>query len=215
VNVGTHTLTVTCGSGNPNFNTAVATASIVITPNAPSIQISCPSSVEFSAVAQAPCNAVVTGLAFGATVTLTYSSNLNVGAASVIATLPPGPNHGGATASGGFQITPAATTTTVTCPETVVYTGSPITPCSALTIGPGLNELNTPTYSNNVGLGTAGASYTFEAGGNYLGSSDSQTFRILHPYEAFRSVPASLSENPSTHARAPARVTPRTRPQAR
>src|SRR5205823_1826481 len=84
-----------------------------------------------------------------------------------------------ATATAGLTITPAATTTTVTCPTSVPSTGSPQTPCTVAVTGPGLSLSPTPTYSANTAPGTATASYTFAAGGNYLGSNGSTTFQIV------------------------------------
>ncbi len=73
----------------------------------------------------------------------------------------------------------ASTTTTVTCPTNVTYTGAALTPCSVSVTGAGgLNLTPTPTYTNNTNAGTANASYTYVESANHLGSSDSQDFTI-------------------------------------
>ena len=77
-------------------------------------------------------------------------------------------------------ISKAPSTTTVTCPASVLYSGSPLTPCSATATGigglsvPGL----TVTYSNNVNPGTATANASYGGDSNHNGSSGSATFTI-------------------------------------
>lgn len=77
-------------------------------------------------------------------------------------------------------ISKAPSTTTVTCPASVQYTGSPLTPCSAAATGVG--GLNVPgltvTYTNNVNPGTATADATYAGDSNHNGSSGSATFTI-------------------------------------
>jgi hypothetical protein len=70
------------------------------------------------------------------------------------------------------------TTTTVSCPTSVTYTGRAQEPCTATTTGAGLNVSRSVTYSDNLNFGTATASASFPATGNYLGSSGSTTFAI-------------------------------------
>jgi hypothetical protein len=73
----------------------------------------------------------------------------------------------------------SATTATVTCPSSVVYTGAAQTPCSAtVTGGGGLNQSLTVNYVNNVNPGTGTASTSFAGDGNYTGSVGSSTFAI-------------------------------------
>lgn len=81
------------------------------------------------------------------------------------------------------SITPAPTTTRVTCPATpVVYTGSALTPCSAMATGAGgLSTSVTVTYTNNINAGpagSAGANATYVPDSNHTGSSGSSTFTI-------------------------------------
>jgi hypothetical protein len=88
-------------------------------------------------------------------------------------------NYAAPPAQSSFNITPAATVTNVSCPPSVTYSGAPQTPCSASVTGPGLNLTPAPTYTANTDVGTATASYTFSAGGNYFGSTGSATFQIV------------------------------------
>jgi YDG domain/Bacterial Ig-like domain (group 3) len=89
----------------------------------------------------------------------------------------------------------ASSTTTVTCPASVVYDGSAQEPCSASVTGAGgLNQPLTVNYSNNRNAGTASASASYAGDANHNGSSDSQTFTI-----AKRSVTASITAEDKTY----------------
>ena len=87
--------------------------------------------------------------------------------------------------TGTLTITKASSTATVSCPVSVVYTGAPLTPCTVTVIGPFLSSAPSATYTNNLLVGTATASYTYAGDANHFGSSDSKTFQIL---TAFRIV---------------------------
>jgi len=77
-------------------------------------------------------------------------------------------------------ITQATSTTEVTCPaDSQTYTGLAITPCTVSVTGAGgLSLTPDPTYTNNVNVGIATASYTYAGDTNHTGSSDSTTFSI-------------------------------------
>ena len=78
-----------------------------------------------------------------------------------------------------FTINKAATTTVITCPTNVTYTGAALTPCTATVTGAGgLNQSLTVSYTNNVNAGTANASASYAESANYLGSTDSKNFTI-------------------------------------
>jgi len=176
---GRYTLTVTCGAGNPLYVTVTNTATIQITPAATGTAVSCPASAAFTGSPLTPCSATVTGPGLSQSVAPTYSGNVNVGTATANASYPGGGNYQSSSGSATFQITAAATTTTVSCPASVVFTGSPQTPCSATVTGPGgLSASVTPTYASNVNAGTATASASYAGGGNYAGSNGSATFQI-------------------------------------
>jgi hypothetical protein len=83
-------------------------------------------------------------------------------------------------ANGAWSIGQAASSVNVTCPSSVTYTGSPLTPCSATVTGAGGLNLTglTPTYSNNTSPGTATASYTYAGDTNHTGNTGSSNFTI-------------------------------------
>lgn len=66
-------------------------------------------------------------------------------------------------------------------------TGSAELSCSATATGPGrLNVLLSVVYSNNVVVGTAGASATYSGDANYSGSSESTTFATSATVQDFK-----------------------------
>jgi glycosidase len=84
-------------------------------------------------------------------------------------------------ASGGAALTvdKAGTTTVVTCPPDVPYTGAAQTPCTATVTGPGgLSQPAPISYSDNTNAGTATATASYPGDGNYEASSSSKTFSI-------------------------------------
>lgn len=82
-------------------------------------------------------------------------------------------------ATNSLTVNKAASTTTVTCPVSVLYSGLPLTPCTATATGVG--NLSVPvavTYLNNVDPGTATANATYAGDINHEGSFGSATFTI-------------------------------------
>ena len=77
-----------------------------------------------------------------------------------------------------IQITPAPTTTAITCPASVAFTNAALAPCTAGVAGPGLSQSLTPNYSNNANVGTATVTASYAGGGNYLASGASASFQI-------------------------------------
>ncbi len=194
-NVGEYILTVTCGEGSEVYSTVTATAGISITRATPVVTVSCPASVVFTGSAQTPCLASATAPGLSVTPTPDYADNTNVGTATASVSLPASGNYGAASGSATFAITPSETITSVVClPSTVVYTGSPLAPCSATTTGPGdLEAATIISYSDNVNVGTATASASFAGGGNYQASSGSATFDIT-PATTTTTVSCTASE---------------------
>ncbi len=85
---------------------------------------------------------------------------------------------GSVTVTGGSG-TP--TTTTVSCPASVVYNGAAQTPCTATVTGAGLTGPQTVTWSytpQNVNVGTVTASASFAGNATYAASNGSATFTI-------------------------------------
>lgn len=179
-NAGSYTLTVTCGAGIAGYNTATATAAITISQVAPTVVVTCPVSVVYTGSALTPCSATATAAGLSDLLTPTYASNIDVGTASATASRVAGGNYAAASGSATFQITAAPTTTTVSCPVSVPYTGASQSPCTAGVTGPGLTQALTVTYAPSPArlVGTYSASAAFAAGGNYLGSAGSNSFSI-------------------------------------
>jgi hypothetical protein len=135
----------------------------------------------YTGAAITPCSATVTGPGgLSEAVTVSYSSNVNVGIAAASANYAGGANYLPSSAAGSFTIAKAATTTTVTCAAgPFVYTGAAIEPCTAVVTGPGgLSEALAVSYSSNVNVGTASANASYAGGANYLASSAVDTFTI-------------------------------------
>ncbi|HYV98430.1 MAG TPA: hypothetical protein VE967_13295 [Gemmatimonadaceae bacterium] len=179
VNVGTYTLTVTCGTGSLVYNEVSTTAQITINAVAPTINVTCPVSVVYTGSAQTPCSATATAPGLSTTATVTYQNNTDVGTATANGSYPAGGNYLLGTGSKTFAITAAPTSISFNCPASVPYTGTARTPCTASVSG--LNNFSapvTPTYSNNVNAGTANVYGAFTAAGNYQGSTGSTTFQI-------------------------------------
>jgi hypothetical protein len=100
------------------------------------------------------------------------------------------------------NITPAPSTTTVTCPAgPYTYTGSAQTPCSATVTGAGgLSLTPTPSFTNNTNAGTATASYTFAGDANHSGSNDTKNFTIGKADAVCSSIAGySVTYNGSSH----------------
>jgi len=117
-----------------------------------------------------------------ATVSITYNGSPTAPTAAgtypVVATLANADYSGSAT--GSLLIAAASSATLVTCPTSVLYTGSAQTPCSAGVTGTGgLNQSLPVTYASNV-VGTATASAVYLGALNWTPSSDSKTFKILY-----------------------------------
>ena len=105
--------------------------------------------------------------------TVSYSNNMNAGTATANASYAGDANHTGSSDSETFTIDQAASTTTVTCPTNVTYTGPAQTPCTANVTGAGgLNQAPTASYSNNINAGTATANASYAGDANHTGSSD-------------------------------------------
>ena len=118
------------------------------------------------------------GLNLSESVAVTYANNINAGLATANASYAESANHLGSSDSENFTIDKAATTTVITCPTNVTYTGVALEPCTAMVTGPNLSEPVAVTYTNNVNAGVATANATYAESANHLGSSDAETFTI-------------------------------------
>ncbi|HEY5663171.1 MAG TPA: hypothetical protein VIS05_03955, partial [Ilumatobacter sp.] len=82
-----------------------------------------------------------------------------------------------------FDITKASSTVTLSCPATVVITGSPLQPCTATPVGAGVFTA-TPnvSYSNNIFLGTATVTASYPGDDNHDASASvDASFDIVPP----------------------------------
>jgi len=115
----------------------------------------------------------------GSTLTLT-----GAGSCSVTASQPGNANYyAAADVTQGFNIGPAGSTVTVTCPHSVVYTGSAQTPaCTATASGPGMADVDVTgsiQFTNNIAVGTANVTASWAGDANHTGSDGATTFLIL------------------------------------
>jgi phosphotransferase system IIA component len=167
-------------SSDSNYdNGTPATNSITIDKASSTTTVTCPTNVTYTGSALEPCTATATGAgSLSVSVTVVYANNTNAGTATADATYTGDPNHNGSSDSKNFEITKADTTTVVTCPVSETYTGAAITPCTVAVTGANLSLAPAASYSNNINVGTATASYTYVPDGNHNGSSDSKNFEI-------------------------------------
>jgi hypothetical protein len=111
-------------------------------------------------------------------------NNTNVGAATANASWAGDANHTGNIGAGGFAIAQASSTVTVSCPASLVSTGSPLTPCTASATGVAMAPVDVTAsivYSNNITGPTATAVATWAGDVNHTGSSGSGSFLITAP----------------------------------
>jgi hypothetical protein len=110
-----------------------------------------------------------------------YGNNTAAGTATADATYAGDSNHNSSTATQKtFTIDKASSSTVITCPSSVTYTGSALTPCSATATGVGsLSVSVSVVYGNNTNAGTATADATYAGDANHNGSAATQkTFTI-------------------------------------
>ena len=95
-------------------------------------------------------------------------------------------NYNNSSGTVNDAIAKAPSTTTVLCPASAVYSGSPLTPCTATATGAGgLSVSLSVTYLNNVVPGTATANAAYAGDANHNGSSGSATFEITATFVNF------------------------------
>src|SRR5207248_2552065 len=136
-----------------NYNPAADVARSFNIAKAPSTTtVSCPSSVTYTGSALTPCMASVTGVGgLNQSLTVNYANNVNAGTATASASFGGDANHTGSSDSKTFTIAQAGSTTAVSCPASVTYTGAAQTPCSATVTGAGgLNQVLAVSYTNNL-----------------------------------------------------------------
>src|SRR5438034_1354242 len=144
--------------------------------------VTCPVTAQpYTGAAQTPCTAsYATADGLSGSLTPSYSNNVNVGTAAASASYAGDGNHAGSNNAAGFAISKASSSVAVSCPATdQPYTGSAQTPCTAsyATVD-GLSGSLTPSYSNNINVGTAAASASYAGDGNHAGSNNAASFAI-------------------------------------
>jgi hypothetical protein len=159
--------------------------------------VTCPASVTYNGQAQTPCSASVTGNGLNLTVTPTYTNNTDAGTATASYSYAGTPQYQASSGSSNFTINPNSSTTVVTCPAIVTYTGSAQTPCSVtVSATDGLSQtfaLTDPTaYTSNTAAGTASVSYTWPGDANHTSSTGTATFQIHAASTTTVSCPASV-----------------------
>src|SRR5204862_513276 len=168
-NAGTATASATYG-GDANHTGSSDSKTFTIDKADSTVAVSCPDSRTFTGEAIEPCSAAATGAGgLNATLSVSYSGNINAGTASAAASYAGGGNHTASTGSGRFKIDKASSSVALTCADSpFVYSGSPHTPCTANVTGAG--GLNTPldvSYSDNVAAGTAHAGASYDGDANH------------------------------------------------
>ena len=166
------------GDANHAGSTGSTTFTIEKAPS--TVTLICTSPVTYTGGALEPCSAKVTGAGgLDEAVTVSYVDNTDAGTATASASYAGDANHEKSSAETTFTILRAASVTTVTCPASVSWTGSPITPCTAEVTGAGMSPKPlTVVYTDNTDTGTATASASWSGDANHDGSSASTTFTI-------------------------------------
>src|SRR5207244_2047854 len=163
---GTYTDTWSFTDGG-NYNNQSGSVTDEIDEASSSTVVSCPTNVTFTGSALTPCTASVSGVGgLSQALTVSYTQNTNAGTATASASYAGDANHLGSSDSATFTIDKASSSTVVSCPTNVTFTGSALTPCTASVSGVGgLSQTLTVSYSNNTNAGaaTASASYAGDA----------------------------------------------------
>lgn len=178
--VGTATATAAY-LGTNNYLPSDDQVTFEITQAASQVLVTCdPTTVTYTGAAQTPCSAVAQGVGMpDLALTPGYTNNVNAGTATAAASWEGDRNHVGSEGSTTFTIAKATTSIALTCPTSVVFTGSAVTPCTATVTGAGgLSQSLTVGYTANTAVGTATATATYAGDGNHLGSTKSATFTI-------------------------------------
>jgi len=167
-------------TGNANYTDQAGDVDITIGKALSTVTLVCDGAKVFTGSPVEPCSAAASGVGLEPVqLVVGYTVNVHPGPVTAKASWPGDDNHFGDEASEVFTIAKAPSTTTVTCPTSVYFTGSTITPCSATATGVGgLAQSVTVTYTDNTLVGTATAKATFAGDGDHLGSSGSATFQI-------------------------------------
>ncbi|NHA66583.1 PxKF domain-containing protein [Phycicoccus flavus] len=210
VNAGTATASASY-AGDRNHVAATGSKDFTIAKASSTTTVTCTGPVTYTGGTQKPCTASASGVAMDDVTGLevTYADNTNAGEATATATWDGDDNHKASTGTAVFTIAKAGSTSTISCPESRVYTGSPLTPCTGAVTGiGGLDEKLTPSYENNVVVGTATAGVTYPGDVNHDGSKASTTFAVTKaPVDVTITCPGSVVYNGTAQTPCSALVT--------
>ncbi len=170
-------------TGNGNYNDQNGDVPIVITKATASIAIT-GYSVTFDGNTHTATRTAtgVGGVDLSAGLTLVGTTHTYAGAYNGDAwSFAGGVNYFDANGTVNDSIAKASSTTTVSLPAgPFVWTGSQLTPATVTVSGAGgLSLTPTASYTNNVNVGLATASYAYGGDANHLSSSDSKNFTII------------------------------------
>src|ERR1700730_15880254 len=183
-----------------HYTTATASVTLTVNKATVTVTVSCPTTRQtYTGSALTPCTAgYKTSDGLSGTLTVSYTSNTNVGTAGASASYAGDANHAGSSGTGSFSIAQATSTVTVSCPATPqAYTGSALTPCTAgYKTSDGLSGTLTVSYTSNTNVGTAGASSIYAGGPTHAGSSGTGSFSIA---QATSTVTVSCPSTPQAY----------------
>ncbi|HVL68284.1 MAG TPA: Ig-like domain-containing protein, partial [Vicinamibacterales bacterium] len=182
--------------GSTTYTTTIVVASTTPT----TTTVTCPASVTYTGGAHEPCTAVVTGEhGFTQALTVTYANNVAAGTATALASFAGNASHEASSGSASFTIDKAASTTTVSCPATVPYTGAAQEPCTASFSTLDVMGPLSVSYTENTGAGTATASASYPGDANHDGSSDTRSFTIARAVPVVTATGGSFTYDGQPH----------------
>ncbi len=189
------TVNVSAGMGDvPGYAASINFGSFTIAKAPTSASLGCPTVVAYTGAAVEPCTATLTYDGVTNALDVRYEHNVGPGKALAYAMFPGDTNHEGAGGSASFLIG-SATTVVLTCTAGSVYTGSPVTPCTATATSGAFSTSVPVTYVDNTDAGTATASaeYAGDGTGGHLPGSSTTTFTIARaPSTTTVTCPASV-----------------------
>jgi hypothetical protein len=183
-NVGSYVTTATAAGALANYNVTFVPGSFIITRMTATVTAG--NGAKVFGAPDGPITASASGFlaSDGITVSATRAAGENVGSYVTTATAAGAAltNYNVTSVPGSFIITPAASKVTVSCPASVTFTGSALTPCTAtVATAGGLSGALTVSYTNNTAVGTATASATYAGDANHTGSTGTSSFSITAP----------------------------------
>ena len=207
--------TVTAINGDTLSNYAITrvNGAYSITQATSTVTVTCPTSVIYNGLAQAPCTAVATGAgSLNQTLTVTYTANTNAGTATANATFAGDTNHTGSTGTKNFTISPAPVTATAGS-YNATYDGNAHAPAPLCAVTG--NYIGTLTCTNNpasvgpaVGSGAVTPTVTGGTLTNFAITSAPGTWSITKGTTVVTvTCPPSVSYNGAAQAPCTANVT--------